>query len=121
MLEEVAADFLTNCAFWDMQMRSLARFSDFLGQVPEDYSTDTLEKFPSMISFCNINLKFPTKIKCNFSLKFQISILAKAEVFFSIYGNCPFNSIGTSSLTTKDVFYYRFSYFFVRRIAYTLV
>ena len=51
---EVAADFLTNCAFWDMQMRSLARFSDFLGQVPEDYSTDTLEKFPSMISFCNI-------------------------------------------------------------------
>ena len=43
---EVAADFLTNCAFWDMQMRSLARFSDFLGQVPEDYSTDNYRKVP---------------------------------------------------------------------------
>ena len=31
----IEADFLTNCAFWDMQMRSLARFSDFLGQVLE--------------------------------------------------------------------------------------
>ena len=59
---EVAADFLTNCAFWDMQMRSLARFSDFLGQVPEDYSTDTLEKFPSMISFCNTILQYNSNI-----------------------------------------------------------
>ena len=31
--DSIEADFLTNCAFWDMQMRSLARFSDFLGQV----------------------------------------------------------------------------------------
>ena len=33
--DSIEADFLTNCAFWDMQMRSLARFSDFLGQVLE--------------------------------------------------------------------------------------